>query len=126
MKHIHLSKLILHKILSILAAFSLLVTIFLLTNPEKVSLAVLLVPFLLIGFIVYQTTNLLLDFRGTGQRQAVKKLVAISLAFAVVALLLLASLGQLTIRDSLLVVGFVVLFLFYVARADFLNDKNRS
>lgn len=38
-----------------------------------------------------------------------------------VMLLLLSSLGQLTVRDGVLVVGFGALFLLYVRRADFLN-----
>jgi hypothetical protein len=92
------------------------------TNPDRVSLAVLLVPFLLLGCLSYLLTSLVMGFRG-GQtdRKIIGKLIPLSVSFLVVALLLLASLGQLTLKDTVLVVGFTLLFMGYVARADFLK-----
>jgi hypothetical protein len=126
MKHIKLSKRIMNKSLSILGALSLLFLIFLYTNPEQVPLALLLVPFLVIGFVAYQLMEVSLSRSRSDGKRAIKKLIALAVAFAIMALLLLASLGQLTFRDGLLVIGFVILFLFYIVRADFLENKQRS
>ncbi len=127
MKYINFSNPIVNKIVYLTGATVVLLAIFLYSNPERVSLGVLLLPFLLIGFIVYQLTELGFMLIGrSNSKRAVKKLVGLSLAFAIVALLLLASLGQLTVRDGLLVVGFIILFLWYISRADFLESKDRS
>lgn len=122
MKKITLHKQILNKLAALCVTLTLLLGVFLFTNPDEVSLAVLLVPFLLLGYAAYVCISLLMGVRGLQRATgALQKLIPLSGAFLVVALLLLASLGQLTLRDGLLVVGFTGFFLIYVARADFLK-----
>lgn len=123
MKKLTLTRPILNKLASLMVALSLLIAVFLLTDPNQVSLAVLLVPFLLIGYLVYSLVTLVFAIRpqAASNKGALTRLIPLSIAFLVVALLLLASLGQLTLRDGLLVVGFTGFFLFYIARADFLK-----
>jgi hypothetical protein len=122
MKKLNFSRPVLNKLLSLFVALSLLTGIFLFTNPNQVSLAVLLIPFLLIGYLAYMVVAIAINMRSnSNEGSALFKLIPLSIAFLVVALLLLASLGQLTVRDSLLVTGFTVFFLLYIARADFLK-----
>jgi len=122
MKKLNFSRPVLNKLLSLFVALSLLTGIFLFTNPNQVSLAVLLIPFLLIGYLAYMVVAIAINMRSnSNEGSALFKLIPLSIAFLVVALLLLASLGQLTVRDSLLVIGFTMFFLLYIARADFLK-----
>lgn len=122
MKKLTLNRQILNKLIALLATLTLLLGVFVFTNPDEVSLAVLLVPFLLLGYAAYVCMSLLMGVRGLRNATgALQKLIPLSVAFLLVALLLLASLGQLTLRDGLLVVGFTVFFLMYIARADFLK-----
>ena len=109
-----------NKITYLFGSLSLLILIFLFTDPDEVSLAFVLVPFVLIGVAVYSLASLLLFIR-IKPSGFLGRLISLSLSFLVVSLMLLASLGQLTLRDGLLVVCFTVLFLVYVGRADFLK-----
>jgi len=104
-------------------ALSLLIGMFIFTDPNKISLAFLLVPFILIGYASYLFIFLLIDLHSKSRtsKGVITRLVPLSFAFLIVSLLLLSSLGQLTVKDSLLVVGFTVLFLLYIGRADFLK-----
>lgn len=92
-----------------------------LTNPNGVPLPVLIVPFLIIGGVIYITARLILDSRIGHMPPRAARLFALSLAFLGVALLLLRSLHQLTLKDTLLVCGFTLAFWAYVWRADFLH-----
>lgn len=90
------------------------------TSPQDVVLPVLLVPFILIGFITYLLLTSLPLGRAHNNR-VTSRIIPVALASLVVILLLLSSLGQLTIRDTLLVIGFGTLFIIYMRRADFLD-----
>ncbi|HUP26370.1 MAG TPA: hypothetical protein VM124_01845, partial [Candidatus Limnocylindrales bacterium] len=98
-----------------------LALLLLFTNPNNVALPVLMAPFILIGLLVYQITELILTRKGSAVRSYAVRLFAMSIAFLIVALLLLRSLHQLTLKDSLLVCGFTLAFWLYVWRADFLH-----
>lgn len=91
------------------------------TDPNKIALPLLIGPFLLVGYILYQITSLILSLITPTATAVFLKIFPLSVSFLGVVLLLLRSLGQLTWRDSLLTVIFVVLLWLYVWRADFLQ-----
>lgn len=102
-----------------IALFLALLLLF--TNPNQVALPVLVLPFVLMGVLVYQVVRLVLAWKTASLQSSAARLFAVSIAFLVVALLLLRSLHQLTLKDSLLVCGFTLAFWLYVWRADFLH-----
>ena len=116
-----ISRYILNKLLlSLLTAASLLLlTLF--TNPNSVALPVLIAPFIIIGFLMYQITQIVLTKKHSFSSQLARQLFALSVAGLFVALMLLRSLHQLTIKDGLLVCGFAIVFWLYMWRADFLH-----
>ena len=95
----------------------------LLTNPNNVPLPLLLVPFILMGYILYGISGLAVLVFTKGQRGLLTKLLPPSIGFIGVALMVLSSLHQLTWKDSILVLVFTALFWLYIWRADFLHKK---
>lgn len=97
-----------------LAAFMLL------TDPGKIALPLLIVPFILIGFVCYQVVEATLLLR-SNRKSPYIRIFPLSIAFLTVCLLLLESLHQLTWKDTALVGGFTMLLWLYVWKADFLK-----
>lgn len=117
---------LLSKILEILVAGALLVGYILLTNPNSVPLPLLLVPFVLIGFILYEVTSLAVRVISRDRAGIVPRMLPISVGFIGVALLVLSSLHQLTWKDTLLVILFTALLWMYLWRADFLQKSPKN
>lgn len=111
----------LNKLFLVLLLIGLLLLLVLFTDPNRVILPVLIAPFLLIGGIIYQISHLFLRMKKSLHPSYVDKLLPLSIAGLGVALLLLRSLHQLTLKDSLLVCGFAAIFWLYIWRADFLH-----
>lgn len=111
----------LNKLFLTLAFIAILLAILLYTDPTRIPLPLLVLPFLLVGLIVNGLMGLLLDKLAIKVKPFVLRFMPISMAFMVVAMLLLRSLHQLTLNDSLLVCGFTAAFWLYVWRADFLR-----
>lgn len=116
-----LKKQLLNKILFTLVAIALFVAFTIFTNPYSVALPLLIVPFALLGFVIYQLTSAMLLLKKRDQGDSYHEIISISVAFLAVSLLLLKSLHQLTWKDSLLVSVFGVLFWLYISKADFLR-----
>lgn len=114
---------ILSKILSCGIAVAILFAYILLTNPSSVALPLLLVPFVLIGYILFVVSGLVVHVFSRGEGGLVTRLLPPSIGFIGVALMVLSSLHQLTWKDSVLVVLFTALFWLYIWRADFLHKK---
>ena len=114
-------KYILNKLLLILAGAAVLLSITLLTDPNTIALPLLIMPFILIGFLLYQISSVVVVLKKKGDRIFLAKIIPLSVAFLGVSLLLLGSLHQLTLNDSLLVFGFTILLWIYLWRADFLK-----
>ena len=98
-----------------------LVAMLMFTDPNRVALPLLIAPFICIGLLIYQLTRLFLSSINARVNNNASRMFSISLAFLGVALLLLRSLHQLTLKDTLLVCGFTMAFWLYVWRADFLH-----
>lgn len=91
------------------------------TSPDKMPLALLIVPFLWAFASIFATTWLLCGLVGSlavGRRRLILSGVIATLP---VLLLVLNSIHQLTIRDLLIVLTIVGLLTLYMSRADFIK-----
>lgn len=90
------------------------------TNPDRLPLPLLVLPFLWLFACLFVGTWLILRRqKGVTKKQAV--LVAGVIASIPVLLTIFQSIHQLSIRDVLLSVGLVVLAAIYMLRADFIK-----
>jgi hypothetical protein len=93
----------------------------LVTNPETSPLPLLIVPFILLAAALYKSAEIILRLsfnRASDQRT---KITAAVVALLPTLLLILASIRQLTIRDTAIVGGLLLLLVFYMRRLDFLG-----
>jgi heme/copper-type cytochrome/quinol oxidase subunit 4 len=93
----------------------------LVTNPETSPLPLLIVPFILLAAALYNSAEIILRLsfnRASDQRT---KITAAVVALLPTLLLILASIRQLTIRDTAIVGGLLLLLVFYMRRLDFLG-----
>ena len=90
------------------------------TNPESLPLPLLIAPFALLFGALYLTSKLMLDKFFTNLNGKPLKGVAVSLAGLPVLLIILQSIGQLSIRDLLITFGLVAGLIFYFRKTDFL------
>lgn len=91
------------------------------TDPGKGSLALLLVPFMLLGAFVYHLTYLVIVTTFHKTTKLYQRVVPITVSFVTVIVLLLQSLNQLGVKDGLILLVLIVVFWLYLWRADFLN-----
>ena len=113
----------LKNIFLLLALYASLPLFLMSTNPERLPLPLLLVPFLLLFLVIFLTVLLI------GKRTPILKGMQRRRQYAVAALIaaipmLLAvfqSLHQLNGRDILIAIGLAAAVSFYIARADFLR-----
>lgn len=108
--------------LIILLVFWVSLPLFLLTtDPETLPLPLLLVPFLLLALALYKTAELgykILFKKLTTQRI---RLLAVITASLPTLILILASIGQLTLRDTAIIGGLLIFLTFYLRRIDFIK-----
>lgn len=106
-----------------LAAVSLVVCIgfILMTDPRNVVLPLIVLPFILVGFTIYQLASATFLVGGPAQNKYLSRIVPLNICFITVGLLLLQTLHQLTWRDTLLLMLFSLLLWLYIDRADFLQ-----
>ena len=93
----------------------------LLTNPENLPIPLLVVPFLLLYATLYMSARLSLMYLTPNLTMGRTRLIAMLIAGLPTLLLVLASIKQLTIRDTAIVVGLLVFLVFYLRRIDFLK-----
>lgn len=100
----------------VLVPLLILVSFLLLTDPYKLPIILILVPFLVLGIGLYYATALVLQVAPLSQRKVtfIAGMVTASLLF----LLLLQSIRQLSVKDLLILVALVVGLLLYVRRLD--------
>jgi hypothetical protein len=106
----------------LLTSVYLVIPVFLLmTNPEKLPLPLLILPFVLLFAALFLTARLLLRryFANLGGRY--NRGLALALATLPVLLLILQSIGQLSIRDLLITAGLLIGLVFYFRKTDFLK-----
>ncbi|MBA3758581.1 hypothetical protein H0X10_03050 [Candidatus Saccharibacteria bacterium] len=108
--------------LTILVLLWISLPVFLLvTNPETLPLPLLIIPFVLLLLILYKTAEAVLGITLNRRSSKRVKIMAGVVAFLPTLLLILASIRQLTVRDSAIVIGLLVMFIFYMRRIDFLK-----
>jgi hypothetical protein len=100
--------------------FVLLVTLLTATDPTKLPLPVLILPFFLgFAFIYLVTNRLVLSSMQINRKRAV--IISGVAALVPTLLLMFQSVHQLTIRDVLVIVGLAVATAFYIVKADFIS-----
>lgn len=100
-------------------AWGALLGFMMLFQPTKLPVVVLIVPFVLLFAAIYSLWNLINLLRTrffTKQTWQPSRRLSLTVSLSAVLLLVLQSLGQLTLRDVLTVVAIVVLGYAYVAR----------
>ena len=109
------------KLTALLLLWITLPVFLLLTNPETLPLPLLVVPFILLLFVIYKTMFLVLklSFRSFSKNRI--RVMAGASALLPTLLLILASIRQLTVRDTAIVIGLLITLTFYMRRIDFLH-----
>ena len=97
-------------------------TFLLVTNPETLPLALLIVPFTILFLALYLTASMALVSFFKDITPPRRKLMAGIAGTFPVLLLLLASIKQLSIRDTAIVLGLLLLLMFYLRRLNFIKN----
>lgn len=86
-----------------------------LTNPQEVSLVIILVPFILLGIVFYNILMLIMEkfFRKSSRKRKVR-LFSVVTTVILVNFALLSSIGQLTPQDTLLAALITIVGGFYL------------
>jgi len=115
------------QVLRTVGAFTALLSFLVLLRPENLPVVALLVPFVLLYLALYSLWNLLgrVRVRYFGQEGLPKPRRGLSrvLCMGAVLLLVLQSLGQLTLRDIVTVVAIISLGYLYLTRSKFTVAK---
>ncbi|MDZ7744338.1 MAG: hypothetical protein U5K77_01075 [Candidatus Saccharibacteria bacterium] len=99
----------------------MLLGIITLSNPNNVPLPLLILPFLLVFFIVYQIFSSILYRWFPNISRQFRGWLAIVSAILPVLLLILQSIGQLSVRDLLITLGLLGGLTFYFKKTDLLS-----
>lgn len=100
-----------------LLTFGLLLVFLMSTDPTKIKVGWLIVPFILLFITLFYGARLILDWLNYATSNRKKQLgIASLIAIAPTAILLLDSINQLTLRDSLLVIFVAAVSVFYVTK----------
>lgn len=94
--------------------FAALILLFFTTDPNKVPSFILVLPFLLLFLLLLTVIQTLLQKRGIPNRKSLK--IGVLGAAVPLALLVLQSIGQLTVRDVLVLAALFGLSYFYISR----------
>lgn len=96
------------------ACFVTLLILFFITDPNKVPSFVLVLPFLLLFLVIFLLISHILEKKGLPDRKRLK-IAALGAGMPLV-LLVLQSIGQLTVKDVLVLSVLFVLSYFYIVR----------
>jgi len=112
-----------------IAAWGVLALFMVLLEPNKLPVVVLIVPFILLFMALYSLWNLVSLLRGRylankGATAKPHKHLGLAVCLSGTLLLVLQSLGQLTLRDVVTVVAIVILGYIYLARSRFEIQKH--
>ena len=109
------------KLISLLILWVSLPIFLLITNPERLPLPLLVVPFVIFGAALMTTAYTALGILPGDLPRRRRKVVSVIVAVLPTLLIVLASIRQLTIRDTAIVIGLLIALVFYLRRIDFLK-----
>ncbi len=104
------------------ATWAILALFMALTTPGKLPVVMLIVPFILLYIALYSTWNLIGVLKNrffASKPSSARKPRGMALSLSAVLLLVLQSLGQLTLRDVITLLAIVTLGYLYLARSRF-------
>ena len=93
------------------------------TNPERLNLIFLIVPYILLFVTLFSIAHMLLRIFAKEISKVKRRTMSAIFGFLPTLLLLLSSIGQLTVRDTALVLGLLTVVLLYLKRLDFITTK---
>ncbi len=107
-------------VIQILIVVAVLVGFLCLTDPNNIALPMVVVPYLLIGLLLYKLFILALHLVSRG-RIGERKIKLYSIVFSVIAInfALLKSIGQLTVQDSIISVAIILIASLYISKFSF-------
>lgn len=104
-------------LLQTLVIAAALIVFLMFTNPQSVSLPLILVPYLLAAVLVYRLFFLVLNIWFGGARNKRKiRLYSIVVTVVVINFALLKSIGQLTVQDGLISAAIIIVSAIYVSK----------
>lgn len=109
------------KLIMLLGLWISLPAFLLLTNPQTLALPLLIVPFLLLASLLYKTAEIAMSVLFKDLTRKRVRTMAVVIALLPTLLLVLASIRQLTVRDTGIVIGLLAVLTFYMRRIDFLK-----
>lgn len=100
------------------AAMAAIFGLFLLfTDPNKISLPLILIPYLLAALIIYRVLSFgLKTLLGSSLSSSKLKLYSLILTAVVINFALLKSIGQITLQDGLISAAIVIVSVIYISR----------
>ncbi len=100
----------------------ILTLVLLFTEPSKVPLALLLLPFICLGLSIYSICSILLTRLIRAERLSpTQRIMPAIVSLIIVIILLLQSVSQFTWKDAAILAMLVAVICFYLWRADFLK-----
>jgi hypothetical protein len=106
------------RLLKLLIIAVFLMGFFVLTDPSELSAHFLVVPFIFVFIIIYLVSISVVELAFASYNRRKQVFLAVMISTAPTGLLLLQSISQLSLRDSILTLLFLVLFGFYVLKQD--------
>jgi hypothetical protein len=104
----------------IIIIFVFIIVFLLGTNPNVLPLPLLVIPFLSVFILLYAVCGLFLTKFIPALSQRPRRVLSGVVAALPVMLVLLQSIGQLTLRDFVIVTTLITLLMFYFRKIDFL------
>lgn len=110
-----------HKVIGLVLLYMTGIVFLMSTNPARLPLPLIMVPFLWLFVSIFATAWVLLGIVGPFKAKRPRLLVAGAGATLPVLMLVFKSIHQLTARDVVLAIALVGVATFYVSRADFIK-----
>lgn len=107
------------ELVKLAAIWAIFVAFLLLVKPSELAFYLLFIPFILLGLALYGTWMLIVIFivnRGRSVLSKRQKAAGATMSVAIILLLGMQSLGELTPRDFVTVILFALVFYFYSVR----------
>lgn len=112
---------ILSRVIILSLPLALLLVFVILTDPRRLPLPLLVMPFILLFAFIYKLIKSVLLYGTELERSKSWTIVAAVGALVPTFLLMFQSIHQLTVRDVLVVISLGLVTAFYVAKADFIR-----
>jgi len=109
------------QISTVILSYIILALLLLTTNPEKMPLPVIIIPFVVILICLFLTINIIIRYVISDLKPKSRFRISLALSAFPVLIIVLQSVNQLTIKDTLITIGLFLLLIFYFKKVDFIR-----